>query len=175
MSKRICTFQTATAHRPQVHCPDRDATVAARTEQPALSEFQESLMERVVDPANMEAAWKNVKANRGAPGPDGITIAEFPDWLRPRWADDPTTASRWHLSPGTGATKGHRQARWRSAVARHSKRARPPDPASHRSSPDADLRSELLGIELRFSTETFRSRSSQASATHHPSWLSLRG
>ncbi len=60
-------------------------TVAARAEQPALSDFSESLMERVVDPANMEAAWKNVKANRGAPGPDGITIAKFPEWLRPRW------------------------------------------------------------------------------------------
>jgi RNA-directed DNA polymerase len=44
-------------------------------------------MEAVVDSANMEAAWKNVKANRGAPGPDGITIAEFPEWLRPRWSE----------------------------------------------------------------------------------------
>jgi RNA-directed DNA polymerase len=26
-----------------------------------------------------------VKANRGAPGPDGITITEFPTWFRPRW------------------------------------------------------------------------------------------
>lgn len=61
-------------------------TVAARAEQPTLSDSAESLMERVVDPANVATAWKNVKANRGAPGPDGITIAEFPEWLRPRWA-----------------------------------------------------------------------------------------
>ena len=26
-----------------------------------------------------------MKANRGAPGPDGITITEFPTWFRPRW------------------------------------------------------------------------------------------
>ena len=56
----------------------------ARTEQPALSLFPMSLMEAVVDQANLEAAWKNVKANRGAPGPDGITIAAFLDWFRPR-------------------------------------------------------------------------------------------
>ncbi|QDS93564.1 Group II intron-encoded protein LtrA [Roseimaritima multifibrata] len=60
-------------------------TAATRVEQPALSNSPESLMQHVVADANFEAAWKNVKRNRGAPGPDGITIAEFPDWFRPRW------------------------------------------------------------------------------------------
>ncbi len=61
-------------------------TVAAHTGQPALGDISESLMERVVESANMDTVWKNVKANRGAAGPDGITIAEFPDWIRPRWS-----------------------------------------------------------------------------------------
>ena len=60
-------------------------TAAAPSEKPALSLFPESLIEAVVDPDNMERAWKQVRANRGAPGPDGITLAEFPDWIRPRW------------------------------------------------------------------------------------------
>ena len=60
-------------------------TAAARAEQPALSLFPMSLMEAVVDEANLETAWKNVKATRGAPRPDGVTITKFPEWFRPRW------------------------------------------------------------------------------------------
>jgi len=62
-------------------------TAAARAEKPALSDSTESLMELVVDDANIEAAWRNVKRNRGAPGPDGITIGEFFETFRQRWPE----------------------------------------------------------------------------------------
>lgn len=60
-------------------------TAEAHAEKPALSEDAKSLMELIVSEANIEAAWRNVKRNRGAPGPDGETIGEFFDSFRQRW------------------------------------------------------------------------------------------
>lgn len=65
----------------------QDGATSASIEKPALSLFPESLMEAVVNQANVLQAWRNVKANRGAPGPDGITISEFPAWLGQHWSD----------------------------------------------------------------------------------------
>ena len=43
-----------------------DDTAAESLEKPALSLFPMSLIEALVEPRNIQAAWKNVKANRGA-------------------------------------------------------------------------------------------------------------
>ncbi|MEQ9587920.1 MAG: hypothetical protein RJS97_08200 [Parvibaculaceae bacterium] len=68
-------------------------TASASDKQPALNDrgstverlFPEMMMEAVVDESNMERAWQKVRPNRGAPGPDGITLDEFIAWFRPRW------------------------------------------------------------------------------------------
>jgi RNA-directed DNA polymerase len=56
-------------------------------EQRTLDIVAVDLMEQIVDPENFETAWARVRANRGAPGPDGITLDEFPELFRPQWAE----------------------------------------------------------------------------------------
>jgi len=43
------------------------------------------MIEEVLDPENLAAAWKRVKANRGAPGIDGMTVEAFPAFAREHW------------------------------------------------------------------------------------------
>jgi len=50
--------------------------------QPSLPE---DLMERVVERENLQRAWRRVKANRGAPGVDGMTVDAFPAFVRDEW------------------------------------------------------------------------------------------
>ena len=56
------------------------AAIAGRTksEDPAL-------MERVVERSNLWLAYQRVVKNKGAPGVDGVTVAEFKDWLKVHW------------------------------------------------------------------------------------------
>jgi RNA-directed DNA polymerase len=45
------------------------------------------LMVQVLARENLRRAWEQVQANRGAPGVDGMTVKEFPDFVRsPNWS-----------------------------------------------------------------------------------------
>jgi RNA-directed DNA polymerase len=37
------------------------------------------LLERILSAENIRRAWKQVRANKGAPGIDGVTVEQFPD------------------------------------------------------------------------------------------------
>lgn len=60
----------------------REAGLRRAAMQPAL---RDDLIERVLDPANVQRAWKQVKANGGAAGVDGMTIEAFPAFARTAW------------------------------------------------------------------------------------------
>jgi RNA-directed DNA polymerase len=47
--------------------------------------LHDNLMERVVASGNLHRAWKQVKANRGAPGIDGMSIDEFEAFAQVHW------------------------------------------------------------------------------------------
>jgi RNA-directed DNA polymerase len=52
------------------------------TENPAITE---SLMEEVCERENCKQALKRVKANKGSPGVDGMTVHELPGFLQQHW------------------------------------------------------------------------------------------
>jgi len=45
------------------------------------------LLECILSPDNIHRAWKQVRANKGAPGIDKVTVEEFPDTFRERWPE----------------------------------------------------------------------------------------
>jgi len=59
------------------------------------------LLERVLSKENMLKAWKRVKANKGAPGIDNMSIEEFPEFARKHWENirDSLLAGTYQPSP----------------------------------------------------------------------------
>jgi RNA-directed DNA polymerase len=73
--------------------PTGEAREAGReeTESPGVTNGPESpartnrLMEEVCERENLKAALKQVKANQGSPGVDGMTVVELKDYLKQHW------------------------------------------------------------------------------------------
>ncbi|PVZ66808.1 group II intron reverse transcriptase/maturase, partial [Pelagibaculum spongiae] len=47
--------------------------------------FSNDLLKRMLQKENLQQAWKRVKANKGAPGIDGMSIEQFPIWGKDHW------------------------------------------------------------------------------------------
>ena len=72
-------------------CPQRDSTEgegyaggrsADRPEDGERAVRTPKLLERILDRENLNKAYKRVKANKGAPGADGMTVEEALPWLK---------------------------------------------------------------------------------------------
>jgi RNA-directed DNA polymerase len=59
------------------------------------------LLEHILGPENLRQAWLRVKANGGAAGADGTTIAQFPAFVRQYWPEIRTRllAGTYHPAP----------------------------------------------------------------------------
>jgi RNA-directed DNA polymerase len=73
-------LRTQAAARPQ------DELVAGSSGQPE-SIHNPALLAQVLERANLQRALKQVRQNKGAPGIDGMTVDELPDYLRHHWPD----------------------------------------------------------------------------------------
>jgi len=63
-------------------CEGTEVCVArAGTEHPATG----PTMEEVLEPGNLRKALERVRRNKGAPGPDGMTVEELGDYLKEQW------------------------------------------------------------------------------------------
>lgn len=65
---------------------DNEGTESLRVKRDSESPADESrLMEEVCERTNVKKAWQRVRANKGGPGVDGLTISATSDYLRERW------------------------------------------------------------------------------------------
>jgi RNA-directed DNA polymerase len=64
---------------------DRRVELPMAKQEPESEGTTERLMEEICEPENMRKAMKRVRANKGAPGIDGVTVEELPGYLRRNW------------------------------------------------------------------------------------------
>jgi RNA-directed DNA polymerase len=62
--------------------PNGGVTMRRVMEQP---EPNGNLLERILSRDNVQKAWKRVKANKGVPGIDNMSIDDFPEFARAQW------------------------------------------------------------------------------------------
>ena len=89
----------------------------------------EQLMEEVCERENLKKALKRVKANKGSPGVDGMTVERTAGLPERALADHPGTAAERDLQAAAGEAGGDSQAGRRGAQAWHPDGAGPIHPA----------------------------------------------
>ena len=141
----------------------------------------------VLEPENIAAAWKKVKANNGKPGIDGMEVGDFAlapltpcqlvvsssgnsDWKRSASRPPHSRLSartlgkaaqqtgRWFLQTIPRTPRGDPEGRGWQTCPRHTDGIGSDDPASDRSGADTSLRSDLQRIVIWLSADAKRAR-----------------
>ncbi|MER9058396.1 hypothetical protein [Mesorhizobium sp. M0910] len=121
-------------------------TPTARAETLALTR---NMMEQAASSANLNQAYKRVKANKGAPGVDGMTVADLRGWIADNREGLIVSLLDGSYRPQPGARGGNPQARGKgSAPTGHSDGGGPAGAAGDTASPGTAVRSDILGLEL---------------------------
>ena len=80
----LAFLEEGRSEAPRVSGEGTESLTAKRpAESPAIGE---SLMEEVCERGNCEQALKRVKANKGSPGVDGMTVQQLPGFLQQHWS-----------------------------------------------------------------------------------------
>src|SRR5436853_7196748 len=79
----LAFMEESRSEAPRVSNEGTESLAAKRgTESPAIGE---RLMEEVCERENCKQALARVKANKGSPGVDGMTVHELPGYLKQHW------------------------------------------------------------------------------------------
>lgn len=96
---------------PSVRPSDEPSTATTRPDRPGTAHF----LERVLEPANLNAAFQRVVSNGGSPGIDGMTVTELRPFLKEKWPRirealvaeryEPTPVKRQEIPKDGGGTR----------------------------------------------------------------------
>ena len=106
------------------------------------------LLGKILDKDNLNRAFKRVKANKGAPGVDGMTIDETLTYLREHNHEIVDRIKAGHYTPKPVRRVEIPKPDGGSAKTWHSHRHRPYHTASHGPADGTDLRAAILGKQL---------------------------